>query len=101
MTPDAITFVRVLAACSHAGMVDEGIRYFNSMPNRYGIQPSIEHYGCMVDMLGRAGRNAEAEDLIKKMPMAPDYFYLGGLLSACIIHGNHDAAERAAQHRSW
>ena len=69
-----------LLAVSHAGMVDEGIRYFNSMPNRYGIQPRFEHYGCMVDMLGRAGRIAEAEDLIKKMPMAPDYFYLGGLL---------------------
>lgn len=95
--PDAITFVGVLAACSHAGLVNEGIAYFNSMPNKYGIQPSIEHYGCMVDMLGRAGRIAEAEDLIQNMPMAPDYFVLVGLLSACRIHGNLVVAERAAQ----
>ncbi|PRQ46486.1 putative tetratricopeptide-like helical domain, DYW domain-containing protein [Rosa chinensis] len=95
--PDAITFVGVLAACSHAGFVDEGLSHFNSMSEVYGIQPSIEHYGCMVDVLGRAGRIAEAEELIQKMRMKPDRFVLGGLLGACRIHGNLEAAERAAK----
>ncbi|KAF8406992.1 hypothetical protein HHK36_006113 [Tetracentron sinense] len=95
--PDAITFVGVLAACSHAGLVDEGYSHFDSMSNLYGIQPSIEHYGCMVDMLGRAGHIAKAEELISEMPMPPDYFVLGGLLGACRIHGNLEAAERAAR----
>ncbi|BFG40020.1 hypothetical protein CerSpe_262940 [Prunus speciosa] len=95
--PDAITFVGVLAACSHAGLVDEGISHFNSMHKVYGIQPSIEHYGCMVDILGRAGRIAEAEELIQKMKMPPDRFVLGGLLGACRVRGNLEAAERAAQ----
>ena len=95
--PDAITFVGVLVACSHAGFVDEGISHFNSMSKTFGIQPSIEHYGCMVDILGRAGRIAEAEDLVQNMPMTPDRFVLGGLLGACRIHGNLEAAERAAQ----
>lgn len=95
--PDAITFIGVLAACSHAGLVDEGILHFNSMHEVYGIQPSIEHYGCMVDILGRAGRIAEAEELIRKMQMPPDRFVLGGLLGACRVHGNLEAAERAAQ----
>ncbi|XP_008242743.1 PREDICTED: pentatricopeptide repeat-containing protein At1g08070, chloroplastic-like [Prunus mume] len=95
--PDAITFVGVLAACSHAGLVDEGILHFNSMHEVYGIQPSIEHYGCMVDILGRAGRIAEAEELIRKMQMPPDRFVLGGLLGASRVHGNLEAAERAAQ----
>ncbi|XP_060668677.1 pentatricopeptide repeat-containing protein At1g08070, chloroplastic [Ziziphus jujuba] len=95
--PDAITFVGVLAACSHAGLVDEGISHFNSMSNMYGIQPTIEHYGCLIDILARAGRITEAEELIEKMPMAPDHFVLGGLLGACRIHGNLEAAERTAQ----
>ncbi|KAJ6862868.1 pentatricopeptide repeat-containing protein [Populus alba x Populus x berolinensis] len=95
--PDAITFVGVLAACSHAGFVDEGISHFNSMSDTYSIHPTIEHYGALVDILGRAGRIAEAEELIQSMPMAPDRFVLGGLLGACRIHGNLEAAERAAK----
>ncbi|KAB5514232.1 hypothetical protein DKX38_028138 [Salix brachista] len=95
--PDAITFVGVLAACSHAGFVDEGIAHFNSMSDTYDIQPTVEHYGGLVDMLGRAGRIADAEELIESMPMAPDHFVLGGLLGACRIHGNLEAAERAAK----
>ncbi|XP_009371401.2 pentatricopeptide repeat-containing protein At1g08070, chloroplastic-like [Pyrus x bretschneideri] len=95
--PDAITFVGVLAACSHAGLADEGISHFNSMSEVHGIQPSIEHYGGMVDILGRAGRIAEAEELIRKMQMPPDRFVLGGLLGACRVHGNLEAAERVAR----
>ncbi|KAL9443448.1 hypothetical protein AB3S75_016747 [Citrus x aurantiifolia] len=95
--PDAITFVGVLVACSHAGLVDERISHFNLMSEKYGIRPSIEHYGCLVYILGRAGRIAKAEELIKNMPMALDHFVLGGLLGACRIHDNLEAAERAAQ----
>lgn len=95
--PDAITFVGVLTACSHAGLVDEGWSYFNSMANDYNINPSVEHYGCMVDMLGRAGQIERAEELIRGMPMAPDRFVLGGLLGACRIHGDIAVAERVAQ----
>ncbi|KAK0570565.1 hypothetical protein LWI29_003254 [Acer saccharum] len=78
--PDAITSVGVLVACSHSRLVDEGISHFNLMSKTYDIQPSIEHYGCLVDVLGRAGRIAEAEELIRNMPMAPDHFILGGYL---------------------
>ncbi|KAJ8750438.1 hypothetical protein K2173_015577 [Erythroxylum novogranatense] len=95
--PDAVTFVGILAACSHAGLVEEGMAYFNSMSAVYGIKPSIEHYGGLVDILGRAGRISQAEELIAGMPMAPDQFVLGGLLGACRIHGNLEAAERAAK----
>ncbi|XP_042974860.1 putative pentatricopeptide repeat-containing protein At5g59200, chloroplastic [Carya illinoinensis] len=95
----ALNFLLIwfLAACSHTGFVDEGISHFNSMSKTFGIQPNIEHYGCMVDILGRAGRIAEVEELIQSMPMAPDHFVLGGLLGACRIHGNLEAAERAAR----
>ncbi|KAI3943798.1 hypothetical protein MKW98_004303 [Papaver atlanticum] len=86
--PDAITFVCDLAACSHTGLVDEGYSHFNPMLTVYGIHPSIEHYGCMVDMLARAGKIAEAEELIEEMPMKPDCFVLRGLLGACRIYGN-------------
>ncbi|WOL09011.1 pentatricopeptide repeat-containing protein [Canna indica] len=95
--PDAVTFVGVLTACSHAGLVNEGCLHFNSMASVYNIQPSVEHYGCMVDLLGRAGEIQRAEELIRTMPMAPDRFVLGGLLGACRIHGNLEVAERTAQ----
>ncbi|KAI9191851.1 hypothetical protein LWI28_014482 [Acer negundo] len=91
--PDAITFVGVLVACSHSRLVDEGISHFNLMSKTYDIQPRIEHYGCLVDVLGIA----EAKELIRNMLMAPDHFILGGLLGACRIHGNLKAAERAAK----
>ncbi|XP_058074608.1 pentatricopeptide repeat-containing protein At1g08070, chloroplastic-like [Magnolia sinica] len=95
--PDAITFVGVLSACSHAGLVDEGFSHFDSMSSLYNIKPSVEHYGCMVDLLGRAGHIEKAEEFIRNMPMVPDFFVLGGLLGACRIHGNLEVAERAAR----
>lgn len=97
MKPDAITFVGVLAACSHAGLVDEGLSHFNSMISIYNIQPSIEHYGCMVDLFGRTGQIERAEEFTRNMPMKPDHFVLGSLLGACRIHGNLEVAERVAQ----
>eukprot|EP01018_Ginkgo_biloba_P037044 Gb_11000 [translate_table: standard] len=95
--PDDITFTGVLSACSHAGMVDEGQHYFDCMTKDYCITPSILHYACMVDILGRAGRLDEAQDFIKVMPLEPDACVWGALLGACKIHCNIELGERAAE----
>ncbi|GMN28342.1 hypothetical protein TIFTF001_002004 [Ficus carica] len=86
--PDRITFVSLLSACSHSGLVDEGKHYFQVMQEEYGIKPSSKHYGCMVDLLGRAGHLEAAYDFIKNMPIEPDASIWGALLGACRIHGN-------------
>lgn len=91
--PDHVTFVNVLAACAHSGMVEEGRRYFSYMTEAYGIAPRMEHYGCLVDLLGRAGLLDEARRVIDEMPMSPDVGVLGALLGACRIHGNLELAE--------
>eukprot|EP01018_Ginkgo_biloba_P016521 Gb_02086 [translate_table: standard] len=98
MKPDHIAFVAILSACSHAGMVTEGRQYFDSMRNDYGIIPRMEHYACMVDLLGRAGWLDEAEDFIKKMPLEPSAVVWGSLLGACRIHCNIEVGERVAEH---
>ena len=95
--PDVVTFVSVLSACSHAGILEEGRRYFASMTQDFGIAPTIEHYGCMVDLLGRAGQIDEAEALIKIMPLQANTMIWGALLGACRMHGNITVAERAAE----
>lgn len=97
MQPNEITFVCVLSACSHAGFVHEGWKYFDCMIQYYGILPTMKHYTCMVDLLGRAGCLAEAEYLIEKMPLEPDAGVWGALLGACRIHGNIELAERVAE----
>ncbi|XP_038882528.1 pentatricopeptide repeat-containing protein At5g66520 [Benincasa hispida] len=84
--PNSITFTAVLRACSYAGLVGEGKELFESMTSLYNLIPSIEHYGCMVDLLGRAGLLDEAKELIKKMPMKPNAVIWGALLKACWIH---------------
>ena len=94
---NSITFIGVLSACCHAGLVDEGERHFNSMKNVYSIEPNIKHYGCMVDLLGRAGRLDEAEELIKSMPMKADVVIWGTLLAASKNYGNVEMGERAAE----
>ncbi|KAL6570153.1 hypothetical protein OROMI_014667 [Orobanche minor] len=81
--PDRIVFVAVLNACSHTGLVDEGLRYFKSMVSNYSITPDQEIYGCVVDLLGRAGRVKEAYELIKSMPFMPDESVWGAFLGAC------------------
>lgn len=96
LVPDGVTFVVVLYACSHSGMVDEGMEYFNSMERDFGIVPSVEHYACMVDLLGRAGRVGEAMKLIKNMPMEPTPIVWVALLSACRVHGNVEFGEYAS-----
>ncbi|KAJ1701343.1 hypothetical protein LUZ63_001122 [Rhynchospora breviuscula] len=95
--PDHIVFVSVLSACSHAGLIDEGWRYFSSMTSEYGIMPRTEHYACMVDLLGRAGKLKEANEFIEKMPITPDSSVWGSLLGACRIHRNAKLAEIAAK----
>ncbi|XP_078159917.1 pentatricopeptide repeat-containing protein At3g62890-like [Carex rostrata] len=85
--PDDITFLNLLSACAHSGLVTEGKHYFDYMVQKYNIEPKMEHYGCMVDMLGRAGFLKEAKQLIEQMPMEPDADILGALLGACKIHG--------------
>lgn len=95
--PNCITFLGLLSACSHAGMLDEGLRYFDSMKSFYRIDPEIEHYGCMVDLLGRAGRIEKAVELINSMPFQADVGIWGSLLSACKIHGHIETAVRATE----
>ncbi|XP_058099638.1 pentatricopeptide repeat-containing protein At2g29760, chloroplastic-like [Magnolia sinica] len=95
--PNAVTFTNVLCACSHSGLVDTGRLYFNQMLPIYGIAPKVEHYGCMVDILGRAGLLEEAVELIEKMPMAPHASVWGALLGACRLHGNLELGEHACK----
>ncbi|CAK7322962.1 unnamed protein product [Dovyalis caffra] len=96
-TPDDLTFMAVLSACSHSGLVDQGYHYFHSLESEYGITPKVEHYACMVDLLGRAGCLEEAELLIKKMPMRPNEVVLGSLLGSCNAHGKLQLGERILQ----
>jgi len=95
--PDHITFIGVLSACCHAGLVDDGQQYFDYMIQCYGIRPVMEHYCCMVDLLGRAGHLDEAQNFINKMPIKPNSSVWGSLLGACRIHGNIDLGEHAAK----
>ncbi|KAK4786503.1 hypothetical protein SAY86_003192 [Trapa natans] len=97
---DHLTFTSVLTACSHGRMTELGQSLFKRMQEVYGIKPRLEHYACLVDLLGRGGLLKEAHDLIKAMPMEPDLFVWGALLGACRIHGNIELAEVAAQHLS-
>lgn len=94
IAPDHVTFVALLTACSHGILVDEGRLYFKSMRCVHGLEPKIEHYGCMVDLFGRAGHLKEAEELIISMPMAPDAVIWGALLGACRIHGDIEMGEK-------
>ncbi|KAG0498476.1 hypothetical protein HPP92_002767 [Vanilla planifolia] len=95
--PDPITFVGVLSACGHAGLVDEGLRFWHSMPRDYGIKPCPDHYACMVDILGRAGRLAEAHEMVQSMPNGPHAGALGAMLAACRTHCNVKIAESVAR----
>lgn len=87
LSPTNITFVGVLNACSRSGLVAQGRRYFESMAEKYSVEPEMEHYGCMVDLLGRAGLVPEAIELIEGMPITPDPVLWGTILSACKKHG--------------
>ncbi|GAV73646.1 PPR domain-containing protein/PPR_2 domain-containing protein/PPR_3 domain-containing protein [Cephalotus follicularis] len=95
--PDEISFVGVLVACSHAGNVEVGRRYFKLMREIYKIVPNIRHYGCMVDMLGRAGLLYEAFEFIDMMEIEPNAIIWRTLLGACKIHGNVECGRRASE----
>ncbi|KAI5319477.1 hypothetical protein L3X38_039185 [Prunus dulcis] len=92
--PDEITFTGLLSACSHSGLLDMGRYYFERMESIYRISPEIEHYACMVDLLGRGGFLEEAIRLLIGMPMKPDTVIWGALLGACRIHGNVDLGKQ-------
>lgn len=95
LKPSEITFVGVLYACSHCGMVDEGFNYFRRMKEEYGILPRIEHHGCMVDLLCRAGKVGDAYDYIRNMSVPPNAVIWRTLLGACTIHGHLELGEVA------
>lgn len=97
ISPNKVTFVSLLNACSHGYMVEEGRQYFKSMRSLYGVEPKIEHYGCLVDLLGRAGLLDEAEEIISSMPMTPDVAVWGALLGACRIHRDVERADRVGK----
>lgn len=98
LKPNGITFVAVLSACCHIGLVQIGKSYFCKMRLSYGIEPKIQHYGCMIDLLGRAGYLREAEKLIESMPLKPNAAIWGSLLAASYTHGEPMLGARALRH---
>ncbi|CBI35273.3 unnamed protein product, partial [Vitis vinifera] len=92
-SPNAITFIALLTGCSHSGLITEGRWLFSMMTQVYGIKPQLKHYGCMVDLLGRAGLVKEALDFVEKMPMKPHSELWGALVGACRIHGQVELGE--------
>ncbi|KAL8201574.1 hypothetical protein R6Q57_010721 [Mikania cordata] len=97
-TPNYVTFVGVLTACSHVRLVDKGLEHFESMSQDYGLVPQAEHYACVVDILGRAGLLTRALEFIKSMPIEPDSMVWRTLLSACTVHKNKEIGEISAKH---
>ncbi|XP_057970303.1 pentatricopeptide repeat-containing protein At5g50990 [Malania oleifera] len=93
--PDSITLLAILKACSHCGLVEQGRKYFDLMSGHYSIQPQLEHYGAMVDLLARAGLLGEACAIIKAMPMKPDVVIWRAILSACRTHKNPELGKVA------
>ena len=89
----------MLSACCHAGLVEKGVVFFKSLREVYGIEPQKEHYGCMIDTFGRAGRLEDAEQLIHRMPIEPDGHVCGAFMNACKIYGGNEALlERTGRH---
>jgi pentatricopeptide repeat protein len=96
VVPNDVTFLGLLTACNHSGLVQEGWKLFHHMRD-YGIEPGSHHYSCVVDLLGRAGQLEQAYDFIKKMPIEPGTSVWGTLLSSCKIHRNVTLGEYAAK----
>ncbi|WCJ25098.1 Pentatricopeptide repeat (PPR) superfamily protein [Euphorbia peplus] len=97
VVPNEVTFISVLNACSRMGMVDQGLRIFEKMSKIYRIEPGVQHYGCLVDLLGRAGRLEEAKEVLKDMPMAPDSYVLGALLNASRVHNDVELGKETVE----
>ncbi|PIN11668.1 hypothetical protein CDL12_15733 [Handroanthus impetiginosus] len=98
MKPNGVTFIGLLNACSHMGLINKGRWFFASMSRDYGIIPSIEHYGCMVDLLSRAGLMQEAHEFITQMPIKPNAAVWGALLGGCKLHKKIEMAKVAMRH---
>lgn len=98
VVPNHVTFVGVLTACVHGGLVQEGKHYFDMMKRVYGVVPNLQHYGCLVDLLGRAGLFREAREVIETMPVKPNSVIFGCLMGACEKFGNVGVAEWVAEH---
>ncbi|CAN4111473.1 unnamed protein product [Withania somnifera] len=96
--PDAITFIALLSSCKYSGLLDKGWKYFDHKQTDFGVIPTIEHYSCMVDLLGRVGYLDEASDFIQSMPMEPNAAVWGSLLTSFRIHGNVELGEIAAEY---
>lgn len=96
--PNSITFLSLLSACSHAGLVEKGVEYFESMGREHGLTPQIEHYVCVVDLLGRAGHLNTAELLLETMPLQPDMATWLCMLAACRKHGKVELGVKAFKH---
>ncbi|KAM2821569.1 hypothetical protein COP1_037644 [Malus domestica] len=96
--PNSVTFLGILSACSHAGLVQRGCDFFHAMSNVYAIQPALEHYICMINLLGRAGKVKEAEEFVSRLPFKPDRTVWGALLGICGFgETNADVARYAAK----
>ncbi|KAL5208318.1 hypothetical protein ABZP36_032753 [Zizania latifolia] len=94
--PNEVTFICVLSACGRAGLVGCAREIFASMTTAYGMDPGVEHYGSLVDVLGRAGLVEESLDVVREMPMRPDSYVLGALLNACAARGDTEAGKKVA-----
>lgn len=95
--PNGITYIAVLSACSHAGLISEGWKHFRSMYDEHGIVQRMEHYACMVDLLGRSGSLAEALEFIRSMPLSADVLVWRTFLGACRVHGDTELGKHAAE----
>ena len=95
--PDNITFVNLLSSCSHGGLLEEGLKFFHAMSTDYNVKPSIEHYGCVVDLYGRAGQLAEAEDFIAKYSLEKQPLVWTNLLGACRLYDDVERGKRVAE----
>lgn len=95
--PNAVTFTSLLSACCHGGLIEEGLHLFHVMERKFGVVPQMQHYGCIVDLLGRSGHLREAYDLILGMPVEPDGVLWRSLLSSCLVHGDVQMGERVGK----
>ena len=99
--PDSTTFVSILCACNHAGLIEKAESYLIGMVKGYDIIPSVEHYTCLIESLGRAGQINKAAELIAKLPFHPDIVMLSTFLGACIKWGNMKLGTLAFEHVMW
>ncbi|KAM2106485.1 hypothetical protein ACFX1R_016851 [Malus domestica] len=95
--PISVTFVALLSACSHNGLVEEAYFYFNSMVKDFGLKPGDRHYACLIDLLSRSGRLKEAATFIDNMPIKPNVLIWGTLQAACIVHGDTELGKLVAK----